>query len=92
MIVETSLIYTFTNQVSRRIPQYRTCIAQMAPPSCELATDERTHMVQTFVVKLSGSAEGLGRIRDLLIVDGRHPGAYAAVKLDEFNSDPGIFS
>ena len=48
-------------------------------------------MVQTFVMNLNGSIEGRGRIHDLLIVDGRHPGAYAVVKMDDFSSDPGIF-
>ena len=48
-------------------------------------------MVQTVVVKLGGPAEKLGRLRDVLMVDGRQPGAYAVVKIDDFSSDPGIF-
>ena len=61
----------------------------MAPPACETA-EKRVHMVQTTVVKLSGAADGLGCIRHVLIVDGHPPGAYAVVKLNEFNSDLGI--
>ena len=45
-------------------------------------------MVQTFVVKLNGPAGKLGRLRDVLMVDGRQPGAYAVVKMDDFRSDP----
>ena len=47
-------------------------------------------MVQTFVVKLDGDiGAGQQSLRDVLIVEGRSPGAYALVTLDEFSSEPG---
>ena len=49
-------------------------------------------MVHIFAMKLNGSGEGRGRIHDLLIVDGRHLGAYGVVKMDDFSSDPAFLS
>ena len=47
--------------------------------------------VQTFVVKLDGDVcTGQQSLRDVLIVEGRSPGAYALVHLDEFSSEPGL--